>query len=76
MVQRGAGDQPESGVRGASGTYDEQAVAAVVADCFLGLKPDEFGAHRAVRGEPEELTSSGLQNCSSGPAFLGSVRVA
>ncbi|HSL09283.1 MAG TPA: hypothetical protein VK887_15110 [Pseudonocardiaceae bacterium] len=27
-----------------------------VADSFLGLKPEEFGARRVVRGESKELT--------------------
>jgi len=48
-MQRGAGDQPEPGVRGASGAHDEQAVAVVVADGFLGLKPDEFGHREHLR---------------------------
>ena len=75
MIQRGAGNQPEAGVTGAFGAYDEQP-AAVVTDRFVGVNAEQFDTWDAVRGEPEDLTPGRLKHSMSGPAFFRGIRVA
>ena len=75
MIQRGAGDQPEAGMTGAFGAYNEQP-AAVVTNRFVGVDAEQFGTGDAVRGEPEDLTSGRLEHSMSGPALFRGIRVA